>query len=87
MASPEKENQRKVISFLESIGAADIEPIYQRHGHPRIWFTWGGRRWYKTMSSSPGSHFSYLKAISDIKRMLGLTGVKPPISAALPLTP
>ena len=65
--------QREAIAFLETSGAEHVHMTMGRK-HPRVVFEWKGEEMFYVLPGTPGDTLRGAKnAISDLRRMLGLT--------------
>jgi len=73
-----KEHHRRIIDYLKSHGAENVE-FSDKRRHARIWYTWNGVRSYCTTSSTPSDHRSTANAIASIRRKMRNTAYKRPM--------
>ena len=73
-----------VTDELKKHGATEIKYVARGRGHPRVWFTWQGKRLYKLVSSTPGDSTAHHMARRDVRSILGIVSDDAPKKPAAP---
>ena len=74
-----REHHRKVVAWLESVGASAIR-LDHRHKHTHIRFTWNNVARKYVTSATPSDRLATLNTLADLRHMLGLVNTARKIS-------